>query len=361
MSTYEDDRLVVRFRALAPTPLAGDWEDVRARASTAPRAGGRLADWLESRRRRPLVVLLAAVVLVVVLGAASAFAVRAILAAHGIVGLAPTGATPSNPEHGELVLFFGFGHSMGDQGRFDLNLYADGRVIWQRLGDISRTDEYRDSTGLLEQRLTSEGVELVRAEVIASGLVKRDLDLEGGDGDLYFGSIDLRSGDKRVQVTWGDGCCPLPVEPLKSATPEQKSALVRLDKRLENLVNWLPASAWDDPVERPYVPARYSVCLAGKRGLGLTRVLALLPPKAEELLRAQENTPEHGTNLVGTFVHWCSHMTNEEAHALERVLDDAGVPGNKDEFGLAYGLLDIAYAEATDFSLGFNPLLPDRG
>ena len=109
------------------------------------------------------------------------------------------------------------------------------------------------------------------------------------------------------------------------------------------------------------MPSGYSVCLEGKKGLGLSRILALLPPNAEDLLRAQENTPGTYTNLIGTFVLWCSQLKNEEARALERILDDAGVRGSKSVFGLEYGVVDIAYADATEFSLTFNPMFPDQG
>ena len=359
MSTYEDTVLATRFAALAPEPLAGDWEDVRDRAGSA-RKGRRFADVLQSRGRRPLVVL-AAVVVVVVLGAASALAVRAILSGRGIVGLAPVGATPSTPVRGELILGFSFGHTWGDMGRFDVSVYADGRMIWQRVGDHSRplADENRGSTGLLERRLTPEGIELVIAEVLSTGLVDHDLHFSSGEG-LYFGLIDLRTRDRVVHVTWGDIGGPYSDLPRETATIEQASALVRLDERLADPASWLPASTWADPEIKAYVPSAYSVCVEGKQGIGLARVLALLPPSAEHLLGAQENTPDEYTNLVGTFHQWCSKLTNDEARALQQALDDAGVRGSKDVFGLAYGSSDPASFSPTEFSLGFNPILPDR-
>jgi len=95
----------------------------------------------------------------------------------GLVGLAPEGATPSSPSRGELVLSAFFAHSGGDPGRFHFNVYADGRLIWQQLGDASAR---RPSTGLIEQQLTLDrglaptaGREEVRAaqEVFELGLV----------------------------------------------------------------------------------------------------------------------------------------------------------------------------------------------
>lgn len=359
MSTYDDTLLVARFAALAPEPLTGDWEDILDRAGRARKGRQRFADSLQSRRRRHLVVL-AAVVLVVVVGAASALAVRAYVLHQGIVGLPPVGAAPSTPKSGELVLGFTFGHTFGDPGRFRVSVYADGRLISERVGDSDRTDEYRNSTGLLERRLTPEGVELVRAEVISTGLVDHDLHLTSGEG-LYFGHIAFRTEDRLVHVTWGDVTWDNvdPDVPRRSPTPEQASALIRLDARLADPASWLPASAWEDPDTKAYVPSGYSVCYEGGQGVGLSRVLALLPPAAENMLRAQENTPGTYTNLRGRFPIWCSELTNEEARALERILDAAGVNGWKDVFGLTYGAPGPG-ADATEFSLTFNPILPDQ-
>jgi hypothetical protein len=359
MSTYDDTQLVARFAALAPEPLAGDWEDILDRAGRARKGRRRFADSLQSRRRRYLVVL-AAVVLVVVVGAASALAVRAYVLDHGIVGLPPVGANPSTPKRGELVLGFTFGHTFGDPGRFHVSVYADGRLISERVGDNHRTDEYRNSTGLLERRLTPEGVQLVRAEVISTGLVDHDLHLTSGEG-LYFGHIAFRTGDGLVHVTWGDVTWD-DVDPdvaRQRPTPKQASALIRLDGLLADPASWLPASAWENPEITAFVPSGYSVCYEGGKGIGLSRVLALLPPAAENMLRAQENTRGTYTNLVGTFPIWCSELTNEEARALERILDAAGVSGWKDVFGLTYGAPGPG-ADAMEFSLTFNPILPER-
>ena len=140
MSTYEDT-LATRFAALAPEPLAGNWEDVLDRAGRARQSRRRFADSLQSRRRRQLVVL-AAVALIVVVGAASALAVRAFVLDQGIVGLPPLGAAPSTPKKGELVFSFVFAHTGGDPGRFSVRVYADGRLVSERIGDPS-TCPYR--------------------------------------------------------------------------------------------------------------------------------------------------------------------------------------------------------------------------
>ena len=304
--------------------------------------------------------MLAVATLVLAIATASAFAMRALFVGTGIVGLPPVGATLSTPERGELVLNFTFGHSWGDPGRFSVLLYADGRLVSERVGDRSRTDEYRNSTGLLERRLTPEGVELVRAEVISTGLFDRDLHLQSGEG-LYSGRINFRNGDRLVHVTWGDATWddvgPDSNVAKEVPTPEQASALKRLDARLADPASWLPASAWKNPDITPFVPSGYSVCYFGAQGIGLSQVLALLPPAAGDLLRSQERTHREFT----TFAHWCSDLTNAEARALARILDDAGLNGHEDVFGLTYGVRERELAGATEFSLTFVPLVPHEG
>ena len=141
----------------------------------------------------------------------------------------------------------------------------------------------------------------------------------------------------------------------ETPTPEQASALIRLDARLEDPSSWLPPSAWEDPEITAYVPSGYSACYQGERGDGPSRVLSVLPPAAGDLLRAQDRTQGKYTNLAGTFVYWCSKLTNRDARALARILDDAGEYGVEDHFGLRYG-----EAGMPGVSLDFTPLLPQE-
>ncbi len=280
----------------------------------------------------------------------------------GLIGLAPEGATPSSPEHGELVLSFLFGHTMGDPGRFSVFVYEDGRLIWQRLADFTGgADEYSQAytTGLLEQRLTPEGVEFVKAEVISTGLFDKDLYLARGQG-LNFGQIAVRVGERLARVTWGDCCDPGSKNVARTMpTPQQASALQRLDARLADPASWLPASAWEDPEITAYVPSGYSVCYEPEQAVGLSRVLASLPPPAEDLLRTQGIKRGEYTNLLGTFVYWCSDLATEEARALAQILDDAGQDPHEDVFGLRY-VIGQRGPDATEVSLSFNPLLPHQ-
>ena len=159
MTTYDDSLLATRFAALAPEPLTGDWDEVLGRAGIA-RTGYQRPRGLQRRRRRFLVVL-AVMALVVAVGTAAAFGVRALILDNGFIGLAPLGATPSTPESGELEIFYWVERGAPGEvkeGRSRNWVYADGRLISDRF-----------SNGLVEQRLTPEGLELLRSEILSTG------------------------------------------------------------------------------------------------------------------------------------------------------------------------------------------------
>jgi hypothetical protein len=270
----------------------------------------------------------------------------------GVVGLPPEGATPSTPRRGELVLGFMFGHSGGDPGRFVVQVYADGRLIWERLGGGEDDYAIEYSTGLLEQRLTPEGVELVKAEVLSTGLFDHDRNL-GYVGNMYFGLIEVRDGDRLVRVGWGDQA---PEDVAREVpTPEQVSALQRLDARLADPASWLPASAWEDREIRPYIASRYTVCAEGDPSIELTRLLALIPAPAEDLLRVKDWT---SGEWEGT-TYYCSQVTTDEARAVAEALDEAaGYAVLEDALGAEYRSQPQS-GSGTKISVSFEPRLPD--
>ena len=271
----------------------------------------------------------------------------------GLLGLPPEGAAPSVPEHGELVLGMWFGHTAGDFGRFSLHVYTDGRLIWQRLGLPGVSN---GSTGLIEQRLTPEGVDLVLAEALSTGLFDRERELVGADG-LFYGGIEVRAGARLVHLTWGDAGFEQGGNPIEtSATSDQVRALERLDARLEDPTSWLPASAWDDPEVRSFVPSRYQVCYMGRdEPLERPRILDLLPPSAGDLLRDLEETQHDVPGPLGSIPVWCSVVTTEQARQLAGTLDDAGASLLSPQ-GPSYAFSSPGGSPEVDIS--FDPILP---
>jgi hypothetical protein len=233
----------------------------------------------------------------------------------GFIGLPPEGATPSAPQGGELVLSLG-GRSTTDDGLFLVWVYADGRLIWEKEGDFPYGAN-EVTTGLLEQRLTPDGVERMRSEIVSTGLFADDLNLLSTRG-VIWGTIRVRHGDRLVRVDWSNPDI-YPRDHGTVATLEQSSTLVRLDALLTHPISWLPTSAWEDQEIGAYVPSRFAVCYeAAERGIDPSRILSVLPASAEELLRAKNRSQNDPNDN-------CTEVTVEEARALAEAFNDAGL------------------------------------
>ena len=338
MSAYEDTLLAARFAALAPEPLAGDWDDVLDRVGAAPK-GHREPERsrvVQGRRRR-LIVVLAAVALVAV-ATASAFAVRA-LTDKGIVGLPPVGATPSTPEKGVREMFLGVHHSANW-------VYADGRLIRfgarQANGRPLREAFNRWSMGFVEQRLTREGVKLLRSEIVSAGGFG-EKPPPGSDPLFNRAIIEVRKGDQLVHLRWAND-------------------LERLEARLTDLESWLPASAWKQRKIKAYVPSRFQVCAAvlvndnppGSRfpQMRPARIVALLPQAAQNVLRGRDWTADP-PGPTSTDSPRCFDVTTKGARSLAKALDGAG-PAKKGRLNYTFNAPD----PNRQVLIGFNPYLP---
>ena len=352
MSMYDDSELSGRFAALAPEPLSGNWDEVLDRAGTARNGRQRFE---RSRavpgRRRRLVVVLAALALATAAATAGWAIVREVVLHKSFIGLPPLGATRSAPESGELVIQYWIdpdgikGGFAGGQGW----VYADGRLITLR------------GNGFLEQRLTPRGVELLRSEIVSTGLF--DHHQPAGREASPHSVIQVRIGERLVRVQVGCPGCP-------ANFPEG------LGERVADAASWLPASAWKDRQIRAYVASRYAISyFAQPQTLERSRILSLLPAAAQDLLRDKDTVTEQwytdsADHTPIPITHYVSDLTTEEARALVQALDDAGLkqePANRGELGYRFEIpgtsVDPPPAEKgpvrNEVFIGFEPTLPD--
>jgi hypothetical protein len=323
----KDDFSIPLLRDLPPGRLAQRREHLLFEITRERESRGALARpwrvrWGRPGRRR--LVALAAAVLVVVVGTASAFSgVRAFFVDKGFVGLPPKGATPSTPESGELVLrWLGRSESLGGRPLVRVWVYADGRIIWSqtasRSGGIPEGASELTS-GYLEQRLTPDGVELLRSEVLGllegSGIPLETVTPD--DEPRGYPSLEVRDGDRFVRASWeGTGI----------ATPEQVSALRRIDALVTDTASVLPASAWAVRKVRAYVPSHYEVCMDTSPPKAASQLLSLLPAQAADVLRGKSLKGSEGdlveareggrTVVVGRSATYCAKLTTEEAREV---------------------------------------------
>lgn len=344
-------------RVLPAAPGPADWDDVLGRNAAR-----------QSRRRRLIVLAIAACTVAV--ATASAFGLRAYFVDKGFIGLPPEGATPSMPETGELVLS---AYGIGSDSRIRLWVYKDGRVISQREFLAGRHEAIHASansrsSGFLEQRLAVEGVRLLRAEAISTGLFERDLELTVRGGAPCMNFVHVHNGARLVRVTWHGAQCgggPLGVDPATpAATAKQTTELLGLMERLANPTDWLAAGVWENPEFRAYVPTHFAIEYGVRpQVIDPARVPSLLPRSAEELLRSKERTRRDGfygsTEFVPVF-DYVSNLTTDEARTLAQALDGAADLEQGPSAGSAYVLgytRDLPGTDAVLFVL-FEPILP---
>lgn len=265
-----------------------------------------------------------------------------------LVNLPPAGVGPSAPTNSELVVRFAAEDltwpATGDRQHWEgivIDVYADGRLVWSQCGsmlppaiedgDFTGTDEgcrvgtsrkaNRLSTGWLQQSLTTEAVEDLRAEVLATGL------FEGGwesvtpnSTDLLdWMSVDVRVGDqmKNVRVDYQD----IDFNP---PTQQELVGLEHLQEIFLDLEAWFAEAAWADKRVVPFVPSSYSFwAKVGTERALLRDAISLdvaplepkdLPVPADRLLTRQD----------------CDVVSLDEARAILEGFQAAGITRSKE-------------------------------
>jgi hypothetical protein len=236
----------------------------------------------------------------------------------GLTGLPPEGAPPSTPATGQLVAPL----------PIPIWVYEDGRVI------SARWTTHRSWTGFLEQRLTPEGVELVRAEILALEPLDNCL---GGLGNYGYvdGSRDL---------------CESPGGP--TSLYVQHPQYQRLSELQYGAPSWLPASAWADPEPKPFVPSTYQITISTisdfpaqpwrAPSIDSTAMLAALPPVAAGQLTSAAPCPDHFFKHSTGQASVCFTVTTEAAQ----------------HFGTAVGVTE---GRTSWITLGGPPVAGDGG
>ena len=265
--------------------------------------------------------------------------------ASSIVGLPASGATPSTPVRGRLLLSL----EGGAGGPFTaMWVYADGRVIWGDVGNLPAGSPTEEATGLVEQHITPAWVDYLQSEVISTGLFEHDLALLRGQDDPGFLAIGVRNGGRLVSLTWAVQETNAP-----PATPGQARALEGLSTILADPTTW-PARAWDEQDPRTFVPTRYQVWLRlfDDQGPDLrvgAREVALLPEPAADLLRD------------GSYVRRATYeLSVDDTRALAAALIEDGLEPLTMPMGEAVTRfeLDDPYEPGSSLYIFFGPVLP---
>jgi hypothetical protein len=365
MSTYDDSLLGARFALLAAEPLPGSWEDVLGRAGATRKSG-----------RRRLVIAFAVVAVAAAIAAAAVGGVRDFVLRTGFIGLPPIGATPSTPASGELEIFYWVNWAAnGNEGRTRAWVYADGRLI--SLGGPDRPGSANPlSTGFLERRLTPEGVELLRSEILSTGEFGYEPPPPAPPPPCPKGESPsvrkkaIANGDCQLPTPLPDPDKPLIIPFSTTVEVAGHGRIVRVDRardyfhleaRLSHPASWLPESAWVDRDVRAYVASKYRVCYSGwppDEPVEQSRIVSLFPASTRDLLGS---ATERQGPLFGSPGHfrpsheYCLDATTDKARALVAALDAAGLE-RKGASRLSYDILDGGPDPRG--SLYFEPSLP---
>ena len=207
---------------------------------------------------------------------------------------------------------------------YTISLMTDGRLTTIRVGG--------GSEALTHRRLTAEGVELVRQEILATGLFgesaffppvpKPGMELPGRGNSGYI--VDFGTDTGTVQVGW----VMVTEDEVEWAQPSPER--VRLDPlghRLTTLEAWLPTEAWLEANPMPYVPERYRLFVTAQPWGG---ELNDLPPEATQVAWPLDGTVlTYGEANQDASPDWsvrCGIVSAVDAERVRVALAAAGAP-----------------------------------
>ena len=216
----------------------------------------------------------------------------------------------STPTTGRLLI----GLRSGTTGTAIWNVYSDGRVIsqkWTSSGDatVVPAGARRLDTGYVQQRLTLQGVQLLRSRLLATGLFEHDLRLAFGRHHAWV-FHQVQRGDRLVTVSGVPSPDPSWNQTFTNPTPAQTQALASIENFVADPARWLPARAWADARIRAFGPGRY--LLVFDRGYP---DLSKLPAPARRVLVQYKQLRSHA----------CQIVTTGQARALVQAFVKAGI------------------------------------
>jgi hypothetical protein len=236
-------------------------------------------------------------------------------------GVPPQGTRPSTPTTGKLLLSF-----VRTIPYVGWNVYEDGRVIgqkWDSAGDptvIPRGARMID-TSYVQQRLSPQGVQLLRARILSTGLFERDLRLRIPKWIQY----QARRGDHMVTFTGSPQVASGHELLVKVPTPAQARGLAQIKALLADTAAWsLPTTAWADREVRAFAPSHY--VFAYDRGPpDLTKLPSPLLPYKKLFSHGGPNT--------------CKIVTTGYLRAILQAFREAGIaPASNHAEWLAFAL-----------------------
>jgi hypothetical protein len=272
-----------------------------------------------------------------------------------IRGLPPEGATPSDPTPTQLVIR----HEGSVVAPWTtMWVYADGRLLTfeflaSRPAGIG--DEY---IGLIERRLTPDGVEFLRSRAMVTGLFDDDLLVATEAGPGRFLEIQVQNEGRLVRALWADRGNGWIGQSAPAATAAQGRSLTEFSRFLTDTAAW-PADVWADPTERAYVPSHYALWVRGlPTQVDPARIWAALPEAAQDVIAAGGLTSMEWSPGADDLVL----LTTDQARSLAAIL--LGTNGVMHEAPEASGhwlrfTLDDPDRPRNEVWISFSPILPD--